>query len=341
MNGMPRPVFLCCPTRNELHNLTRLLPAWSLYCDRIIVVDQGSTDGSVGYLGAHAKVTLVPNETAEFNETHRINLALQCARKLATDAVLLFLDADETLSASVLTSHEWRRFISGEAGTAGFFRWVQLFSSVRRHIAVGLGAPVHQPYAFIDDGRPFSGGIMHGPRGPGLHEPTRSFYFDDVVNLHFFLVNREVHRKKQNWYKHYWFDKGAKYFYTNRNHALYERIDASRIADCPPSWFQGFADAGMDVSSAESPDILWYDVEILRGMQRHGHRAYWLLDIWNQDWERARHRCLQLGHAGMPDQPIESPPRWISAYTSWTLGRKRERSLLTSALRFAKRKILP
>ena len=74
------------------------------------------------------------------------------ARRISSSSVL-FLDADETLSANVLTSLEWKRFVASEPGTVGYFLWVQLFGSVKRYIAHGkAGMPTHLPFAFVDDG---------------------------------------------------------------------------------------------------------------------------------------------------------------------------------------------
>ena len=186
-----RSVILCCPIRNELHNLTRLLPAWQLYCDHVVIADQRSTDGSSEFLARATNITTVINDDLEFNENNRIKLMLAEARAISRSPILLFLDADETLSANILLSLEWKSFVRSEPGTAGYFLWVQLYGSAKRYIAYGkTGVPVHMPFAFVDDGRDFEDGtVMHGPRGPGLGSPTRMFFFNDVVNLHFFLTN--------------------------------------------------------------------------------------------------------------------------------------------------------
>jgi len=106
-----KPVILCCPVRNELHNLTRLLPAWNMYVDQIVVADQMSTDGTREYLSGFDNVHIIENRNPEFNEPARKRMLVDKARSLASGAILLFLDADETLSANVTTSLEWNRFL--------------------------------------------------------------------------------------------------------------------------------------------------------------------------------------------------------------------------------------
>ena len=338
-----KPVILCCPVRNELHNLTRLLPAWNMYVDQIVVADQMSTDGTREYLSGFDNVHIIENRNPEFNEPARKRMLVDKARSLASGAILLFLDADETLSANVTTSLEWNRFLREPPGTTGYFSWVQLWGSIKKYIAHGeVGLPGHSSFAFIDDGRALDPeGIMHGPRGPGMKRPERRFYFNDVVNLHFFLTNMEVYRKKQNWYKQFWIGKGGKFFYTNRNHIIYEKVRVQHTEPSPPEWYAAFEAAGLDLSSASSPELLWYDVEILQTMHKKGARSLWLLDIWNQDWEHLRQLAIKAGHSDIPQQPIQMPPGWIMRYTNFVLGRTTIRALLWSARRYVMRKILP
>jgi Glycosyl transferase family 2 len=338
-----RPVIICAPVRNELHNLTRLLPAWQLYADHIVVADQRSHDGTREFLATQPKVTIVSNEDSEYNESNRIPLMLAAARKISDEAVLLCIDADETLSADVTTSIEWRSFLNARPGTTGFLNWIQLWRSIRQYVVRGeLASSAPMPFAFVDDGRPFdSAGVMHGPRGPGMSRPTRVFYFNEVVNLHFNRVNPEIDRKKQNWYKLFWWRKGGKYFHINRNHMNVEHLDGEHCRPTPAAWYQAYERQGIDLVSAESAALTWYDVEILQGMEANGARALWLLDIWNQDWEHLRQLAMAEGHANIPSQPITPPPWPVSAYTNWSLGRTSLRRVAGSGGRFIKRKVLP
>ena len=264
------------------------------------------------------------------------------ARRISSSSVLLFLDADETLSANVLTSLEWKRFVASEPGTVGYFLWVQLFGSVKRYIAHGkAGTPTHLPFAFVDDGCDVADDtIMHGPRGPGLGRPTRMFFFNDVVNFHFFLTNRLIFKKKQNWYKLYWLKRGGRYFHINRNHAVYESVSLRETEATPVEWYEGFQRNEIDVLSVENPALTWYDLEILDFINKSGTRALWLLDIWNQDWEMLRKLAKGSGLPNVPSEPIASPPKIVRLYNDLVLGRIKAREAVRLA-RFVKRQILP
>jgi hypothetical protein len=337
-----RPVILCCPTKNELHNLSRLVHAWRLYADHVVIADQMSTDGSREYLSQFQNVKVIDNLNTVFSETDRIQLLVDGARSISESAIILFLDADETLSSNVSTSLEWKSFQNAPAGTTGYFTWVQLWGSVRRYIARGsVGNPVHSSFAFIDDGRPLDGtGVMHGPRGLGMAHPERRFYFNDVVNMHFFLTNKEVYRKKQNWYKCYWL-KDGKYFHINRNHSVYDKIGLEHTDLSPVDWYLEYERNGIDLFSTSSSELLWYDVDVLRYMNLLGERRLWLLDIWNQDWEYLRQLALQKGITDIPTTPVKTPPKPVLLYNSWTVGRTSIGDMGRSLRRYATRKILP
>lgn len=337
-----REVIVCCPVRNELHNLTRLVPTWMTFAKHIVIADQNSWDGSREFLSELQNVHVIDNPDDDCVEHSRIQLMLKKARELSRSAVLVFLDADETLSANVLVSDEWTTFLRSPPGTTGYFPWVILWGSNKRFIARGQGAPAHHAFAFIDDGSPFESEIaMHGPRGPGMSNPRRLFFFNEVVNLHFFLTNPVVYRKKQNWYKMLWIKKGGKYFHTNRNHNLYEDVDIGRTDTCPQEWTSRYVEFGLDLSSAECSALLWYDVEILRHLKNFGCRALWFADIWNQDWEHCRQLAVAGGHTGIPEEPVEPPPSWARKYNDLVLGRVKLGRILRSAMRYSKRKLLP
>jgi hypothetical protein len=320
-----------------------MIPTWRRYADHIVIADQMSIDGSREFLSLFDNVHVVDNKDSDFNESNRIRLMLAKARSLFQGAVLLFLDADETLSANVSNSLEWRSFLDAAPGTTGYLTWVTLWGSIRRYIGYGaVGQPVHMPFAFVDDGRaPEGTTIMHGPRMPGAARPERRFYFNDVVNLHFLLTNKEVFRKKQNWYKYFWITKGGKYFHTNRNHTVYDKIRWEHTKASSEEWYLDFEEAGIDLTSVWNDELLWYDIEILQYIRNNGSRRLWLADIWNQDWEYLRELAIKRGHKNIPEAPISQPPGWILRYNDWVLNRMTTRSALISIGRFAKRSILP
>src|SRR5260370_40584646 len=95
-----RPVIVQCPVRNEIHNLRRMLPLWELIADKIVVVDQDSTDGSREFLSSRDKVVLIDNSETSLNEPRRKALLVEATRKLHPSSIHVTLDADESLSSN-------------------------------------------------------------------------------------------------------------------------------------------------------------------------------------------------------------------------------------------------
>jgi len=53
----------------------------------------------------------------------------------------------------------------------------------------------------------------------------------------------------------------------------------------------------------------WYDFDVLRHLNEHGARKFWLDDIWRFDWEACRLHAKSRNIAGVPDAPVNAPPR--------------------------------
>ena len=101
---MKKPLVFCLtPVKNEAWILERFLSCASLWADKIIIADQGSTDGSKEIAAKFAKVITIDNPSTVLNEFNRQQLLLAEARRISSDPkVLLALDADEFLSSNFL-----------------------------------------------------------------------------------------------------------------------------------------------------------------------------------------------------------------------------------------------
>jgi glycosyltransferase involved in cell wall biosynthesis len=340
---MSRPVIVCCPARNEAETLRRTLPTWLTFADHVVIADQNSTDDTRAYLSQYPRVTCVNNPDSEYHEGNRNALLASQARQISHEAVLLFLDADETLSGNVLTAPEWKHFCSSPPGTAAAMNWVLLWKSPFQYIRSGHGAPAPQPFAFIDDGRePASSGTMHRPRGIGLQDPTRTFVLTSVHNLHVGTAFFQKFSRRQNWYKAWWINKGGRYYHTNRNHNWIYNVRAEHLANTPAEWLQPYIELKIDITSVEEKDLWWYDVEILRWFAAHGERKYHLLDIWDDlDWESLRQKAMQQNISGLPQDPITGPGRILRIYHRWLARRVTSAGLFDAARRRLIRAVLP
>jgi len=105
----PRPLIsaaIIC--HNELHNIARCLEALE-FCDEIVVVDSGSTDGTRQLVQAHGKARLLTRPFDTF--IHQKNFALDACR----NDWVLSVDADEVVTPQL------RREIAGlDFAAAGY-----------------------------------------------------------------------------------------------------------------------------------------------------------------------------------------------------------------------------
>src|SRR2546430_15204948 len=84
---------------------------------------------------------------------------------------------------------------------------------------------------------------------------------------------------------------------------------AGRLERCPPEWFGRWEEAGIDMRSVVEEKYYWHDFEVLRYMNEYGARRFWLDDIWGFDWEACRLHAKRHTIAGVPDAPVNAPPR--------------------------------
>jgi glycosyltransferase involved in cell wall biosynthesis len=295
---MQKPLVFCLtPVKNEAWILERFLQCAGLWADRIIVADQGSTDGSREIAAKFPKVTIVDNPLPAYNELERQQILLAEARRTPGSKVLLALDADEFLSANFLTSPEWESILNAPPGTVISFQWPQIQADVS-----GLSFSYfdnEMPIGFVDDGTEHKGNMIHSnrvpvPPGCPILAPTH------IKLMHYCLMDRFRFESRIRWYQcveYLTLKKRPIQLYRFYHPVLSGR--ASVIRPVPREWVQGYEERGIDISSVTRQGNYYWDKDLLQHFEKFGLEKFRRLAIWDVDWSKVHHDLY-------PQEPTKS-----------------------------------
>lgn len=291
---MRRPVVACLvPVWNEAWILERFLEQASRWADRIVVADQGSTDGSFEIARRHPKVMLADDVSPTGGDDDALDVfrahrrarqqLLHAARELPSPRVLVALDADEALTADAWTTAEWSDAVAAPPGTAIRMPWINLLPGCRR-----AWVP-REPIAFglvdADDGE--VGDLLPAQRLP-IRSGAPTLDLGTVGVLHFQYLDQPRMRAKQRWYQCLerveYPDKRPAEIYRQYHHMdawpsdEMHPVDPASIGDVAPV----VVDGGGSIDQ-------WHR-RVLELMRDHRPDAFRRVDIWDVDWESEARR---------------------------------------------------
>lgn len=283
------------PVRDEAWILDRFLRCASLWADRIVIADQGSTDGSREIAARHPKVTLIDNPWPEYDEGARQRLLLEAARGFSGRRLIFALDADEILAGTWMTSAAFRELAGAPPGTVVRMRWANVLPGVR-----SCWLPDEDiVFGYVDDGAEHSGERIHSVRLP-VAASAPSVSLPDVRVLHYQYANWERMKSKQRWYQCWELlnvpRKRPIQLYRQYHHM--DAIPPERIRPLPEEWIAPYEAEGIDMRSIPEQAHHPWDDEVAGWIRAHGARRFRKLDIWDADWEAEdpRGRPTRLVH---------------------------------------------
>ena len=320
---VPRRALVCLtPVRNEAWILERFLQAASTWADAIVLLDQGSDDGSVEIARRFSKVQLTEYPHATYDDPIRRGLLVDLARAAVSEPrILVALDADEFVAADAWEHEEMRRFLSSLPGTVARMRWINVLpQEPRAWIPRDL-----TDFMFVDDGSAFRGEPMHGPRLPGANSPaTLDLQGPKVVHLQYLDWDRM--RSKQRWYQaqerieHP--SKRPIQIYRQYHHM--DAIASSERHQLRDEWFAGYGpDSSQRLLAQQSQDAYPTDARVLDLLLEYGVERFRRVDLWDGRWEA---RVRALGRT-VPEDLIADPRSRIDRLVFRWLARTQRRSL--------------
>ena len=267
------------PIKNEAWILERFLQCASLWADKIIIADQGSTDNSIEIAKRFDKVHIINNAEEKYNELGRQELLINEARKkFGTNNFLLALDADEILSANFLESNEWKEIFSQPPGTKIALQWVNLSPECK---TFWTNFP---PFILgvIDDGSHKIGTAIHSPRVP-INSAGKTITLNEVKLLHYQYTDWDRMLLKQAWYQCYekinYPEKGNVDIYEMYNHFRYIKNNLQLINQ---NWFQQYEKMGINMKTTIPNPASYYWVDQLNNyFKEYGEKYFRRLDVFN------------------------------------------------------------
>lgn len=275
-NSVIKPAIICItPVKNEAWILDLFLKTTSLWADYIIIADQHSDDGSRDIARQYEKVTLIDNDSEDFNEPERQELLLSAARKIPGEKLIIALDADEILSAEALDLSSWHKMLAAEPGTAFGFRWPLINQEFNEFWYSDTNL---RYFAYRDDGATHIGNKIHSPRIPILSD-TKLEVVDSFVVMHYQFVDWERMKSKHRWYQCY-----ERVNFPNKNqislYRMYHHMyNKKQLLPIPKSWFGRYLDRQINICSVHINKVYRWDILTDEYIQKFGVDYFKYVDV--------------------------------------------------------------
>lgn len=281
---MDCPKIICLtPVYNESWILDRFIQCAGLWADKIIIADQGSTDGSREIAQRYEKVIFVDNSVGgDFNEFTMRNPLFVEARKIEGPKILISLDADEILTPN-FDSPEWNTISKAKPGTVLSF-------PIHNLLPNGTYWHFGDIYCgYVDDGAPYDVGTVHVPRTI-IPEGHDILLCHDICLLHYKFMDPGRMQDRNRWYQCFELVNGINDPITifNRYHHL-EIIPMDQRIGWPTCWISEYAKLGIEITSVLHQQEQRWNKQIIEYFIKHGVSRFRHLNIWTVNWcDRAK-----------------------------------------------------
>jgi glycosyltransferase involved in cell wall biosynthesis len=296
-------IIVLTPLKNDAWILRRFLEVCRQFADRVIIADQGSTDGGLEICREFDNVTVLDNSASGYDEAARQIMLIAAARAmLPLPRILIALDADEVLAADAMSSADWQRMLAAPPGTGFIFEKPNLFLTP----AMVERRAIEFPGAFADDGT--TAHQAHRIHSPRLPPGRQSIALDGVKFLHYALTRPQAQLAKMRMYAALENVMQTKSLYWRRRYYWSKKVlrPVGPVEPTPRQWFAAWEGRGIDMTHIEDVQPYWQDLATLDLLLRHGARRFWYDDIWEMEWERLR------AEQGLPGR-VDPPPAILRA----------------------------
>lgn len=303
---MDRPLLICLSATRNYGWVTRAFcQANSQWADYIIIVDQMSTDDTREICAEYEKVILLDDHDLSYSETRRCKMALNRAREIDGDKILIYLAVDEVLPANWMETKDGKMVLQSKSTDMFLIEWANLLPG-SKHYTPSQDANMYR--VFHDDGlTPYDNQTkdMHTHCLP-YHIRGLERKIEDFPILHFGYYNQNNNYVKHRYYQMVDYDKTqhsiialSRYYYFNPP----KNPDYSNRPVVKSEWFWKEFDIFTLVDTESTPVLIQ---ECKKYIDKNGTQHYAKLDIWDELfvsyigvadprswWMKALHRYLR------------------------------------------------
>jgi glycosyltransferase involved in cell wall biosynthesis len=281
------PIIVLTPVKNEEWILRNFLSSCSLFADKIIVIDQNSTDGTIEILKSFNKVVTINNPDDSYNEALRQKMLITKARELNPGKKLLVaLDADEIVAGNSLLSSDWDYMVSRPPGTTFSGEKIELLYPGLKYVR--HNPPDFMEFAFVDDGISVHEGTMvHSYRLP-KNSKKSTIHLSNFKIIHFSRFRDQLYWDKLAYYSMIENINGSDSFVgrIGRNSKrIYLLNEPERTFDTPTEWIKPSKELhGIDMEYLSLNADNNIRLKILNLFQEYGEKRFYYEDIWDVNW---------------------------------------------------------
>ncbi len=303
-----RSLIVIAQIKNEERSIYRFLKACDLFADKIILLDQGSTDKTLEIASQFPKAKSFQNHEKHLNETHTIRKLYELARsETPGPKIIIRLDADEVLAGNVRSSTEWNTLLRAAPGTALCFPRVEIFSFEECYVS-----PAGLDRGYVDDGRHFHVNPIHARSTP-INENVPTLTCNKIKILHYSGLRRKFGEAKMRYYCMLDNIYGTRPTFDRRNfyrpgHILDIIRSTARRIEFDKSWIEYYELQGIDMTSIADDHFAWHDEACIDLMVEHGASRFFWDALWYYDWEAAI-RSLPAEKRAAAEERFRRPPR--------------------------------
>lgn len=278
-----RKIVALTPVKNEAWILPLFCQSASIWADYIIIADQGSTDGSKEIASRFPKVTIIDNDSVDFDEGYMNGILVAKAREIVGNNGILFrIDADEFFTPN-FDSDDWEKIRRSESGVIWHFRWLQINKNFSSYWET---SPTYG--AFVDDGRDYSPyGVIHARDIFVTDNSDEIFIPKEIKILHLQFIDWNRMRSKHRWYQCYeriYFPSKSAIDIYRRYHWMYNPLLPFR--DIPSEWITDYKTKyGIDLNSYEREKHYWWDDKTQAYLLEHTPKFFRHIETYYTIWE--------------------------------------------------------